>query len=74
MRFCVGDEEFGAQNREVLAGWAETWNTEADAAADALTAELERVPRSRPPAESLEQVRRERDELQAVLNPQEVTA
>jgi hypothetical protein len=74
MRFCVDDEQFGAQNREVLAGWAGAWNAEADAAADALAAELERVPRSRPPAESLEQVRRERDELQAALNPQEVAA
>jgi hypothetical protein len=74
MRFCVGDEEFGAHNREVLAGWAAEWNAEADVAADALASELERVPRSRPPADALEQVRRERDELQAVLEPQEVSS
>jgi propane monooxygenase small subunit len=71
--FCVGDGEFGAQNREVLRGWAADWNAQADAAAEALTTELERVPRSRPPAEGLEQVRRERDELQSVLEPQEVS-
>jgi propane monooxygenase small subunit len=73
INFCLGDEEFGAQNREVLRGWAADWNAQADAAADALAAELKRVPRSRPPAESLEQVKRERDELQSVLEPQEVS-
>jgi methane monooxygenase component A beta chain/propane monooxygenase small subunit len=71
--FCLGDGEFGAQNREVLRGWAADWNAQADAAAEALATELERVPRSRPPAEGLEQVRRERDELQSVLEPQEVS-
>jgi hypothetical protein len=74
MRFCVGDEEFGAQNREVLAGWAAKWNAEADAAANALAPELDKVPGARPAEESLEQVRRERDELQGVLATQEVTA
>jgi hypothetical protein len=74
MRFCVGDEEFGAQNREVLAGWAAEWNAEADAAAEALATELERVPHSRPPGEGLEQVRAERDELQSILELQEVSA
>jgi hypothetical protein len=74
MRFCVGDEEFGAQNREVLAGWAAEWNAEADAAADALATELERVPHSRPPGEGLEQVRAERNELQSILELQEVSA
>jgi hypothetical protein len=74
VRFCVEDEEFGAHNREVLAGWAAEWNAEAETAADALATELERVPHSRPPVQALEQVRRERDELQAVLNPQEVSA
>jgi propane monooxygenase small subunit len=74
MRFCVDDEEFGAHNREVLAGWATKWNAEADAAADALAPELDRVPHARPAEVSLEQVRRERDELQAVLTTQEVTA
>jgi hypothetical protein len=58
----------------VLAGWAAEWNAEAETAADALATELERVPHSRPPVQALEQVRRERDELQAVLNPQEVSA
>jgi len=72
--FCVGDGEFGAQNREVLRGWAADWNAQADAAADALLSELERVPGSRPAAQGLAQVRRERDELQSVLQPQEVTA
>src|SRR5258708_27020170 len=73
MRFCVGDEQFGAQNRKVLRSWAAEWNGRAGAAADALATELERVPHSRPPAEALEQVKRERDELQAVLNPEEVS-
>ena len=72
VRFCVEDDEFGTRNREVLAGWAAQWNREAEAAADALATELERVPRSRPPAEALEQVIGERDALQAVLQPQEV--
>ena len=47
---------------------------QADAAANALLTELERVPGSRPAAEGLAQVRRERDELQSVLQSQEVRA
>jgi hypothetical protein len=74
MRFCVDDEEFGAQNRSVLGEWAAKWNAEADAAADALAPELDKVPGARPAEQSLAQVRRERDELQAVLTTQEVTA
>jgi hypothetical protein len=72
VRFCVEDDEFGARNREILGGWAAQWNAESEAAADAVATELERVPRSRPPAEALEQVIGERDALQAVLQPQEV--
>jgi hypothetical protein len=72
VRFCVEDDEFGARNREILGGWAAQWNAESEAAADAVATELGRVPRSRPPAEALEQVIGERDALQAVLAPQEV--
>ena len=74
VRFCVQDEEFGAQNREVLSDWSETWNGEAEAAAEAIAGEVEQVPGSRPVAESLEQVRSERDQLQAALAHAEVTA
>jgi hypothetical protein len=74
LRFCVADDEYGAQNRDVLAGWAADWNAKADQAADALATELERVPRSRPPADALAQVRRERDALQAILEAKEVSA
>ncbi|HEX4720164.1 MAG TPA: hypothetical protein VH300_16700 [Thermoleophilaceae bacterium] len=72
VRFCVEDEEFGEHNREVLVGWAERWNTEAEAAAEAVATEIERAPRARPAAEALAQVRRERDALQSALQLQEV--
>jgi hypothetical protein len=58
----------------VLAGWTERWNTEAEGAAEAVAEEIARVPRARPPAEALEQVRGERDELQAALRREEVPA
>ena len=74
VRFCVEDEEFGAQNRDVLATWSERWNAEAEGAAEAVAEEIARVPRARPPAEALEQVRGERDELQAALRREEVPA
>jgi hypothetical protein len=74
VRFCVEDEEFGDHNRAVLSDWTQSWNAEAEAAADALAAEIDRVPRARPASESLEQVRRERDELQSALRREEVTA
>jgi len=74
VRFCVDDEQFGDQNREVLRDWTARWNAEADAAADALVGELELVPGARPAHESLAQVRAERDQLQAILDPTEVIA
>ena len=74
VRFCIEDEEFGDANREVLSGWTQTWNAEAEIAAEAVAKEIERVPRARPAAEALEQVRRERDELQAALSREEVAA
>jgi propane 2-monooxygenase small subunit len=74
VRFCVQDEEFGAQNRDVLACWAKGWNAEAEAAAEAIAGEVEQVPGSRPVAESLEQVRSERDGLQSALAQAEVMA
>jgi len=74
VRFCVEDEEFGARNREVLAGWASQWNPETEIAAQAVAAEFERVPRARPRAQVLAQVTGERDALQAVLAPQEVSS
>jgi propane monooxygenase small subunit len=72
VRFCVEDEEFGAHNRDVLATWAARWNAEAEGAAEAVAKEIARVPRARPAAEALEQVRRERDELQSALQREEV--
>jgi hypothetical protein len=74
VRFCVSDEEFGEHNREVLAGWAAKWNAEAEAAAAAVVEEIARVPRARPAAEALAQVRGERDELQAALQREEAKA
>jgi propane monooxygenase small subunit len=74
VRFCVEDEEFGSHNREVLAGWANAWNPEAEAAAESIAPEIERVPGSRPVEESIAQVKGERDELQSVLSQAEVTA
>jgi hypothetical protein len=74
VRFCVSDEEFGEHNSQVIARWTETWNREAEAAAEAVAKEIERVPRARPAAEALEQVRGERDELQSALRRQEVAA
>jgi methane monooxygenase component A beta chain/propane monooxygenase small subunit len=74
VRFCVEDEAFGELNREIIAKWAESWNREAEAAAEAVVREIERVPHARPAGEALEQVRRERDELQSALQRQEVAA
>jgi propane 2-monooxygenase small subunit len=74
VRFCIEDEDFGDHNRDVIDNWSEVWNAEAEAAAEAVAAEIERVPHARPGLEALEQVRRERDELQSVLRRQEVTA
>ena len=74
VRFCVEDEEFGEQNREIIAEWAEKWNAEAEVAAEAVAKEIERVPHTRLTAEALEHVRRERDELQSALQRQEVAA
>jgi len=64
VRFCLQDEEFGDHNRDVLHGWTQAWNAEAQAAAEAVAHELERVPRARPASEALEQLQRERDALQ----------
>jgi hypothetical protein len=44
------------------------------AAAEAVAKELDRVPRARPADEALEQLRRERDEVQAALQGKEVAA
>jgi hypothetical protein len=74
VRFCVADEEFGEQNREALVGWANSWNPEADAAAESIAGEIERAPGSRAVAESLAQVKSERDGLQAALAQAEVSA
>ncbi len=74
VRFCVEDEEFGAQNREVLADWAKQWNPAAEAAAESIAGEIERAPGSRAVAESLAQVKSERDALQSALAQAEVTA
>jgi hypothetical protein len=74
VRFCVGDEEFGDHNREVLGEWTQTWNTEADAAAEAVAKELDRVPRSRPASDALEQLRAERDEIQSAVQHEEALA
>jgi propane 2-monooxygenase small subunit len=74
VRFCVEDEEFGAHNRQVLAGWAKQWNPEAEAAAESIAGEIERAPGARPFEESMAQVKSERDELQAALAQAEVTA
>jgi propane monooxygenase small subunit len=74
VRFCVEDEEFGARNREVLAGWARSWNAEAEAAAEGIAGEIQRVPGTRPVEESLAQVKSERDELQSALAQAEVSA
>jgi propane monooxygenase small subunit len=74
VRFCIEDEEFGDHNREVLTRWTEAWNAEAEAAAEAVQDEIARVPKARPAAEALEQVRRERDELQSALQRQGAAA
>jgi hypothetical protein len=74
VRFCVEDEEFGSHNREVLASWAKSWNPEAEAAAESIGDEIDRVPGSRPVEESMAQVKSERDELQSVLAQAEVRA
>lgn len=74
VRFCVEDGEFGSHNREVLAGWAKNWNPEAEAAAESIAGEIERVPGSRAVEESLAQVKSERDGLQSALAQAEVTA
>ena len=74
VRFCVDDKEFGNHNRDVLHGWTQSWNAEAEAAADAVAQELERVPRARPVSEALEQLRRERDAVQGAVQVEEVTA
>ena len=74
VRFCVEDEEYGDHNREVLSAWCTNWNPVVEAAADSIKGELERVPSARPVEESIAQVKRERDELQAHITPAEVTA
>jgi hypothetical protein len=74
VRFCVEDSEFGKHNREVLAGWAQSWNAEAESAAEAIAGDIEAVPGSRPVAESLAQVMSERDALQSALAQAEVPA
>jgi len=74
VRFCVEDEEFGEHNRDVLTRWTQAWNAEAEAAAEAVAGELDRVPRARPAGEALAQLRRERDEVQAALQGKEVAA
>jgi hypothetical protein len=74
LRFCLEDEEFGTHNREVFASWAAKWNSRVDAAAESIKGEVGRVPSARPVEESLAQVKRERDELQAAITPAEVTA
>ena len=68
------DEEFGEHNRDVLTRWTQVWNAEAEAAAEAVAGELDRVPRARPAGEALAQLRRERDEVQAALQGKEVAA
>jgi hypothetical protein len=67
VRFLVEDAEHGEANREVLAEWVAEWNPLAEEAADSVGAELERVPMARPVEEVIEQVKAERDELQAAL-------
>jgi hypothetical protein len=74
VRFCLEDEEFGDQNRQVLKQWTQTWNSEAEAAAEAVATEIDRVPNARPAVDALDQVRRERDVLQSALQRQEVAA
>jgi propane 2-monooxygenase small subunit len=74
VRFCLQDEGFGDHNRDVLGSWTRAWNAEAEAAADAVAHELERVPRARPVPEALEQLRQERDAVQSHLQGEEVTA
>jgi hypothetical protein len=74
LRFCVEDAEFGSHNREVFAAWAAKWNQLADAAAESISEELSRVPSARPVEESVEQVLRERDVLQAPLAREAVAA
>lgn len=67
VRFCIEDEEFGQANRAVIAGWLDDWNPLAEEAAASVAPEIERVPRARSAEDALEQVRRERDELQATI-------
>jgi propane 2-monooxygenase small subunit len=67
VRFCVEDDEFGSHNRDVLGHWTETWNKLADDAADAVAHELEKAPRSDPAGEAIEKLRRERAELQNLV-------
>ena len=76
VRFCVEDEDFGDHNRDVLTEWTQSWNAEAEAAVDAGVDVVKRVPapRARLAREALEQVRRERDQLQSALQRKEVTA
>ena len=74
VRFCVEDEEFGEHNRDVLTAWVDTWNAEADAAAESIAGEIDRVPRARPAAEAIAQLRKERDELQGALTPNQEQA
>ena len=74
VRFCVEDEEHGTANRDVLAAWCAKWNPLVEAAAESIKGEIEKVPSARPAAESIAQVMRERDELQAAVTPAEVNA
>lgn len=72
--FCLADAEFGAHNREVLQDWVADWNAEAEKAVASVAPELERVPRARPADDSIAQVRRERDEIQAAVTAEAVIA
>jgi hypothetical protein len=74
VRFCVEDEEHGAANREVLAAWCAKWNPAVEAAAQSIKGELQKVPSARPADESIVQVTKERDELQASITPVEAAA
>jgi len=73
VRFCVEDEEHGSHNREVLAGWVTKWNPRVEAAVESIKGELAKVPGARAVEESIEQVKRERDELQAMVAAVEAT-
>jgi propane monooxygenase small subunit len=72
--FCVGDEQHGAANREVLAAWCAKWNPAVEAAAESIKVELDRVPSARAAEESIAQVLSERDALQSAVTKEAVPA